>query len=117
VGALIVVLAALASGVFDGLLPRDGRPLCETGGTVTECGQVVGIVLSVSGPSLAQVDAFTMRTPYGEVLDFAVERLELAGGGKPGPHLREHQVDGTPIEVEYKIDGGRLVALRYTDAD
>jgi hypothetical protein len=117
VAVLIVVLAALASGVFDGLLPRDARPLCETGGTITECGQVAGIVLSVSGPSLGQVDAFSLRTPYGEVLEFEVQRLELAGGGKAGPHLREHQVDGTPIEVEYKIDGGRLVALRYTDAD
>jgi hypothetical protein len=116
VAALILVVAALAS-VFDGLLPRDDRPLCEVGGTITDCGRVTGIVLSVSGSSLAQVDGFSLRSPYGEVLEFEVERLELAGGGKTGPHLREHQVDGTPIEVEYKIDGGRLVALRYTDAD
>jgi hypothetical protein len=117
VAALILLVAAVASGVFDGLLPGDDRPLCEVGGTITDCGRVTGIVLSVSGSSLAQVDGFSLRSPYGEVLEFEVERLELAGGGKTGPHLREHQVDGIPIEVEYKIDDGRLVALRYTDVE
>jgi hypothetical protein len=75
------------------------------------------VVLSVDGPSLAAVNGFSLRTPAGEVLEFSVERLDLTGGGKPAPHLREHQLDGQPITVEYKVDDGRLVALRYTDAE
>jgi hypothetical protein len=75
------------------------------------------VVLSVDGPSLAVVNGFSLRTSRGEVFEFEVERLELAGGGKPAAHLREHQLDGQPIVVDYKVDGGRLVALRYTDAE
>ncbi|HUG47501.1 MAG TPA: hypothetical protein VMP67_03710 [Candidatus Limnocylindria bacterium] len=87
------------------------------GGSVTDCARATGVVLTVEGSSLAEVNGFSLRTSAGEVLDFAVERLELAGGGKPGPHLREHRLDGQLIEVEYKVDAGRLVALRYRDAD
>ncbi len=112
-----MIVAALASGALGGLLPGAGQPLCEVGGTVSECGRVTGIVLAIEGAGPADVSRFTLRTADGEVLDFAVERLELTGGGKVAPHLREHQVDGLPIEVEYKIDSGRHVALRYTDAE
>ena len=113
---LIIVVAALASGAFDGILPRAEQPLCEVGGTVSECASATGVVLSVDGPSLAEVNGFTLRTVAGRVLHFEIERLELVGGGKAAPHLREHQLDGLPITVEYKVDGGRLVALRYRDA-
>ena len=113
---LIIVVAALASGVFDGILPRAEQPLCEVGGTVRECASATGVVLSVDGSGLAEVNGFSLRTAAGRVLDFEIERLELVGGGKAAPHLREHQLDGLPITVEYKVDGGRLVALRYRDA-
>jgi hypothetical protein len=90
--------------------------LCSVGGSVTGCGQVTGVVLSVDGPSDIQVDGFTLRTPAGQIYDFAVGRLELSGGGLPAPHLRAHLLSGVPIVVEYKIDGGQYVALRYRDA-
>ncbi|CAN5800664.1 hypothetical protein BH24CHL6_BH24CHL6_10760 [soil metagenome] len=111
-----MLVAALASGALDGFLPRT-EALCQVGGTVSECGVATGVVLSVDGPSLATVDGFSLRTPAGEVLEFRVERLEVTGGGKPAPHLREHRLDGQPITVEYKLDAGHLVALRYTDAE
>ena len=112
---LILIAAALATGALDGLLPE--RPLCSVGGSVTDCARATGVVLTVEGPSLAEVNSFSLRTQAGDVLDFEVERLELGGGGKPGPHLREHRLDGQPIEVDYKVDAGRLVALRYRDAE
>jgi hypothetical protein len=75
-----------------------------------------GIVTSVQGPSAAQVDTFTLRTNSGEALAFTVGRLDLADGGLPAPHLREHLVSGEPITVEYESVDGELLALRYVDA-
>ena len=75
-----------------------------------------GIVIAVDGPNVAEVDAFTLRTSEGVVLEFTVTELSLTGGGKAAPHLREHMASGAPIVVEYRADGGRLLALRYTDA-
>ena len=106
----------MASGALEGLLPGGEPPLCEVGGPISECGRVTGIVVRVDGASLAVVDGFSLRTDRGEVIDFIVERLDVTGGGKPGPHLREHRLDGLAIDVEYKVDAGRRVALRYTDA-
>ncbi|HSH21876.1 MAG TPA: hypothetical protein VK992_04550 [Candidatus Caenarcaniphilales bacterium] len=63
------------------------------------------------------MDGFTLRTANGDLYSFAVEALDLTGGGKPAAHLREHQLDAQPIEVEYKLEDGRHVALRYTDAE
>jgi len=111
-----VLVAALATGALDGLLPDWQQPLCEIDGSTTECGQARGVVVAVDGPSLGQVDTFSLRTPDGVMLTFSVERLELNGGGKPAPHLREHLLDGLPIVVDYRVDDGRHVALRYLDA-
>lgn len=76
-----------------------------------------GVVIAIEGEGPASVERFTLRTAEGEVLVFDVERLEVTDGGKPAPHLREHQVDGRPITVAYKVESGRNVALRYRDAE
>jgi hypothetical protein len=74
------------------------------------------VVIDVDGASAASVDAFQLRTNEGEVLDFKVGTLELASGGLPAPHLREHLVSGVPITVEYRDENGQKFAIRYTDA-
>lgn len=53
-----------------------------------------------------------MRTSDGQVLQFSVGRLDVADGGLPAPHLREHMVSGQPVTVYYY--GAEIV--RYTDA-
>jgi hypothetical protein len=111
---VVVVVAALAAGALGGLLP--GGALCQVGGTISECGQLSGVVLAVEGDGPASVDRFRLRTQDGRVVELAIERLSLEGGGKPAAHLREHLVDGQPILVDYKVDDDRHVALRYTDA-
>ena len=76
-----------------------------------------GVVIAVEGSGPASVERFTLRTAEGQVLAFDVGRLEVTDGGKPAPHLREHQVDGQPITVHYRVEAGRNVAVRYTDAE
>jgi hypothetical protein len=75
------------------------------------------VVLSADGPSAAQVDRFTLRTADGRQLVFRVGTLDVANGGLPAPHLREHLVSGDPISVQYRVENGQNVAIRYVDAD
>ncbi len=89
---------------------------CVVGGAITECGEATGLVIAAEGPSAAQVTTFTLRTGNGQVIEFLVDRLDLARGGLPAPHLREHLVNGVPIVVEYKVESGRHFALHYIDA-
>jgi hypothetical protein len=114
IAALIVVAAGLLTGVYDDFLPR--TPLCTVGDTVTECGSVTGIVLRVDGAGAADVTGFALRSTDSRSIDFAVGRLDLRDGGLPAPHLREHLRDGQPIIVDYALEEGRYVALRYIDA-
>ncbi len=105
--ALSLVLAACTT---------TGNGLCTVGGSITACGEATGIVTNVSGPSATQVDSVTVRTPQGEVIQFQVGRLDLTEGGLNAPHLRDHFISGVPITVQYKVDNGQYVALRYFDA-
>ena len=77
---------------------------------------VTGIVIAAVGPDATQVDRFTLRDDGGVVLDFEVGHLDLSEGGLAAPHLREHLVSGEPIQVTYRPEADRLVALRYEDA-
>ena len=70
----------------------------------------------MEGTGPASVQRFTLRTADGEVLDFYIDRLAVTDGGQPAPHLRDHQIDGSPIVVEYEERDGRNVAIRYRDA-
>jgi hypothetical protein len=85
-------------------------------GPFTPRSSVTGVVISADGPNVAQVDRFSIRTSEGQVLEFTVGTLELANGGLPAPHLREHLVSGEPITVDYRDENGEKVAIRYTDA-
>ncbi len=90
--------------------------LCTVGGSITECGEVTGVVTVVNGPSVAVVNDFMLHTTTGVWLDFLVQRLDLTNGGQNAPHLRDHLVTGVPIVVQFKVDGGQRYALRYFDA-
>jgi hypothetical protein len=78
--------------------------------------RIEGVVVAVDGPDVARVNTFRLRAADGRTLVFEVEVLALTDGGKPAPHLREHMASGEPIEVEYRDAGGRLLAVRYRDA-
>lgn len=88
---------------------------CATG-PWTPRSAVTGVVIAADGPSAAQVDRFTVRTDDGEVIEFVVGTLEMTNGGLLAPHLREHLVSGEPITVDYRLEDGQNVAIRYVDA-
>ena len=75
-----------------------------------------GLVLDVTGPDAATVDTFTLRTNQGQLMNFTVGTLDLTNGGLPAPHLRTHQVSGTPTLVYYVVQDGQDVAIKYYDA-
>jgi hypothetical protein len=101
---LVVLLGvALAAGLVIGC-QGSPPPLTAT-----------GVVISVDGPNVAEVDQFTLRTADGQLLVFEVDALSLSGGGKAAPHLREHMLSGAPVTVEYRTQDGRTIALRYDD--
>jgi hypothetical protein len=74
------------------------------------------VVISADGPNASQVERFSLRTNDGQTLAFRVGTLDLAGGGLPAAHLREHLVSGEPITVTYARQDGDNVALHYVDA-
>jgi hypothetical protein len=76
----------------------------------------LGLVITTTGPDSATVDTFTLRTNQGQTIDFTVGTLDLSDGGLPAPHLREHQVAGTPTLVYYVVQDGKDVAIKYYDA-
>lgn len=77
-----------------------------------------GVVTSVDGPAITEVERFTLRQPGGAQIEFVVGRLDVSNGGLPAPHLRDHMVSGEPIRVFWYDDmgGTRAVAVRYEDA-
>lgn len=89
---------------------------CATG-PFTPRSSVSGVVISADGPSAAEVDRFSLRSDDGEIVAFVVGTLEISNGGLPAPHLREHLVNGEPVRVEYRVEDGRNVAIRYVDAE
>jgi glucose/arabinose dehydrogenase len=74
------------------------------------------VVIAADGPTAAEVDTFSLRTSQGQVLEFRVDRLDLANGGLPSAHLREHMQSGEPITISYHLESGANVADRYVDA-
>ena len=75
----------------------------------------VGVVVSVEALSLTDVRSFTIRTPDGRTVRFAVGRLENGAQFPPG-HLGEHMATALPILVTYRDEGGEHVAVRLEDA-
>jgi hypothetical protein len=100
IGMLFVVLAAACSASTSAP-PRTAR----------------GVLLDVEAPSLQQVDSFTLRTDDGEELHFTTAPDFNQGVSHlmtPG-HMRQHMALADPVEVTYRNDSGRLVALSAID--
>ncbi|HEY7024233.1 MAG TPA: hypothetical protein VH371_04650 [Candidatus Limnocylindrales bacterium] len=85
-----------------------------SGCLITQYG-ATGIVIAATGPNVASVTDFTLRTAYGETIQFKVGVLDV-NNGLPAPHLREHLQSGIPIFVTYHVDNGVNIATRYIDA-
>ena len=71
--------------------------------------------MAVESQSIGSVDLAAIRESDGTVLQFNVERLDI-NNGLPAVHLREHLARGIPVVMEYIVEGGENVALRYNDA-
>ena len=87
---------------------------------VVACGPpsqtLAGFVVDMKSTSITQVDSFTLRTPEGEEVVFAVGPLELDGGAFPAGHLREHMALNQPVAVAFREEASRRVAYRLVDA-
>ena len=104
--AVIVVAVAVAAAVFGGTAGNPPAPQGE---------QAVGIVSSIDSEGLTNVRGFTLLTPDGRELGFAIGTLENGAQFPPG-HLAEHQALASPIRVWYRTEGGSLVAFRLEDS-
>ena len=71
--------------------------------------------MAVNSTSIGNVEQAAIRQSDGTVLQFNVERLDV-NNGLPAVHLREHVASGIPVVMEYIVEGGQNVALRYNDA-
>lgn len=100
---------AVAVGVLTGA--------CAATGPAATTLSATGLVIAANGPDAATVNTFSLRTSDGQTLNFTVGTLDLADGGLPAPHLREHMLGSTPTTVYYRVENGINVAVRYTDAD
>ena len=74
-----------------------------------------GIVVAVDAGSLTDVRGFTIRTPDGRTVGFAIGQLDNGAQFPPG-HLAEHKATAVPVRVTYRDEGGRHVAIHLVDA-
>lgn len=74
-------------------------------------------MVEVVGSSPAEIESFSLRTSDGQVLSFTIGPIELDEGAFPPAHLREHQAVAEPVEVTYRREGDRLVAVRLEDVE
>jgi hypothetical protein len=75
------------------------------------------VLLDVESPSIQKVDSFTLRTNDGQEFHFLAApdfNKGVAHLMTPG-HLRQHMALADPVEVTYREDNGKLVALSAVD--
>ncbi len=76
-----------------------------------------GLVTRIDTLGLGRVQGFSLRTPDGVTLDFAIEGgTDLSAGGFPPDHLQEHLALAEGVAVEYRVVDGRRIAVRLGDA-
>ena len=79
---------------------------------------VTGIVTGIDTLGIGEVRGFTLRAQDGSSLEFVIDGgTDLAAGGFPPDHLREHMTTATPVSVAYHTEGDARIAVRLTDAD
>ena len=79
---------------------------------------VRGVLLDVESPGIQKVDSFTLRTDDGQELQFSTapdfNNQSVAHVMTPG-HMRQHMALADPVEVTYRDENGKHVALSATD--
>jgi hypothetical protein len=78
---------------------------------------VRGVLLEVESPGIQKVDGFTLRSDDGQELHFSTApdfNQGVAHLMTPG-HMRQHMALGDPVEVTYRDENGKHVALSAVD--
>lgn len=77
---------------------------------------VEGVIIDVQAASAAEIESFTLRSNDGETLVFQIAPDALADlrEGFIPSHLRSHAALGEQVEILYREEGGKLLALRIT---
>ena len=78
--------------------------------------EVTGVVVAVSGSSIAKIDSFSLRTNDGRTLTFIVDADWQSSDTLPPVHLREHMASGEPVLVKYVDHCEQLTLYSYEDA-
>ena len=104
----IVVITAIAAILFSetGIIDPD-RPAGTT--------DMTGVVVGVDSQGLADVRAFTLRRPGGELVEFSLRELQNATEFAPS-HLAEHQATAEPVRVWWRMEGVERLAIQLEDA-
>ena len=70
-----------------------------------------GVIVEATDRNLAEIESLTIRDGDGKTWTFTTE----AALEKNGAHLRLHQVLGQTIEVRFREEAGRLIAVELRD--
>jgi hypothetical protein len=117
---LTVCALVLCGSLLVGCTSSAGTSAAPSGQvqTQSQTQSVRGVLLEVVSPSIQQINSFTLRTDDGRELLF-VTAPDFNQGVQhvmsPG-HMRQHMALADPVEVTYREDNGRLVALSAVDA-
>jgi hypothetical protein len=106
----VAAIGLIAAAVLLGGPPRE--PLAP--GVTPPPSPVTGIVVNVRSEGLDRVLSFQVRDADGGTWTFGldlVNPLEFPAG-----HLAVHQADAYPVIVDFRVEGGALVATRLRDA-
>jgi hypothetical protein len=90
---------------------------CSAPSASAQTHTVRGVLLDVESPGIQKVDSFTLRTDDGQELQFSTAsdfNQGIAHLMTPG-HMRQHMALADPVEVTYRDENGRHVALSATD--
>lgn len=82
------------------------------GDTAAGSGQVRGMVVEVVDRNITDVEVLTIRDDAGRVWTFATDP---GFTGFTPSHLREHQLMGLSVLVDYETRGDSLVAVNIRD--
>jgi len=90
---------------------------CSAPPATAQTHTVRGVLLDVVSPGIQKVDSFTLRTDDGQELHFSTTpdfNQGVAHLMTPG-HMRQHMALADPVEVTYRDENGKHVALSATD--
>ena len=102
-------VAAAALVLALALLPGCGG---GTEATPESGGLVRGLVVSVEGRTIIELESLSIRDEAGKIWTFTAGASFV---GFTPSHLREHQLLGHPVVVTYAVDGDTLAAVEIAD--